>query len=96
MAGIVPVFILLQEARLYAFLDLAFDLVDLVLWGGLWTPSYHRPFKLGFHFEVHLDQFFARRGGGNTPQISWYFWMSLLRRGSRFMLSSFPEASSSA
>ena len=30
MAGIVPVFIFL-----YALLDLAFDLVDLVLWGGV-------------------------------------------------------------
>ena len=39
MAGIVPVFILLDEASIYTFLDLAFDLVDLVLWGGVWTPT---------------------------------------------------------
>ena len=31
MAEIVPVFIFLDEASIYAFLDLAFDLVDLVL-----------------------------------------------------------------
>ena len=41
MAGIVPVFIFLDEASIFAFLDLALDLVDLVLWGGVWTPSYH-------------------------------------------------------
>ena len=37
MPGIVPVFIFLDEASNYAFLDLAFILVDLVLWGGAWT-----------------------------------------------------------
>ena len=68
MAGIVPVFILLDEASIYTFLDLAFDLVDLVLWGGVWTPSHHRPFKLGFEFEVHLDQRFARQGWGQRSK----------------------------
>ena len=33
MAGIVRVFIFLDEASLYAFLDLAFHLVNLALWG---------------------------------------------------------------
>ena len=64
MAGIVPVFLFLNETSIYAFLDLAFNLVDLVLWGGVWTQSHQRPFKLGFQFEVHLDQFFARQGLG--------------------------------
>ena len=31
MAGIVPVFLLSDEASIYTFLDLAFDLVALVL-----------------------------------------------------------------
>ena len=53
---------------LSAFLDLAFDLVDLVLWGRVWTPSYGRPFKLWFEFEVHLDQFFARQGWGQRSK----------------------------
>ena len=44
MAGIVPFFILLDEASSYTFLDLAFHLVDLVLWGGVRTPS-HRSEK---------------------------------------------------
>ena len=35
MAGTVPVFILLNEASIYTFLDVAFDLVDLVLWGAV-------------------------------------------------------------
>ena len=54
-AGVVPVVIFMDEARIYAFLDLALDLVALVLWGGVWRPSHHRPFKLGFELEVHLD-----------------------------------------
>ena len=68
MAGIVPVFIFLDEASTYAILDLASDLVDLVLSGGVRTPSYHRPFKLGFELDVHLDQFFARQGWGQRSK----------------------------
>ena len=93
MAGIVPVFIFLDKASIYACLDLAFDLVNLVFQGGVWTPSHYRPFKLRFEIEVHLDQFFARQGWG---QRSWYFWMSLLRCRSRFMFSSYSTKSSSA
>ena len=43
MAAIVPVFIFLNEDSFYISLDLALNLVDLVLWGGVRTPSYHRP-----------------------------------------------------
>ena len=68
MAGIVPVFICLDKASIHAFLDLAFDVVDLVLWGGVWRPFHHRPFKLGFEFEVHLDEFFARQGLGQSSK----------------------------
>ena len=64
MAGIVPVFVLLDGASIYTLLGLAFDLVGLLLWGGVRTPSYHRPSKLCFEIEVHLDQFFARQGWG--------------------------------
>ena len=59
MAGIVPMFIFLDEASIYTFMDMAFHLVDLVLWGGVPMPSHHRPFNLWFEFEVHLDQLFA-------------------------------------
>ena len=46
MAGTVPVFIFLDEASIYGFVDAAFDLVDLVLWGGVWTLSRNRRCKL--------------------------------------------------
>ena len=46
MAGIVPVLIFLDKAIIYTFLDLVLNLVDLVLWGAVWTLSYHRPFEL--------------------------------------------------
>ena len=61
-------FKLLTEASIYAFLDLAFYLVDFVLWGGVRTPSHHLPFKLWFEFEVHLDQVFARQGWGQRSK----------------------------
>ena len=60
MTGIVPVFIFFEEASIYTLLDVALDLVDLVLWGLVRTPSYHRASNFGFRFEVHLDQVFAR------------------------------------
>ena len=41
VAGVVPVLILFDEASIYTFLDLAFDLVDLILWGGVWTPPHY-------------------------------------------------------
>ena len=62
MAGVVPVLILLDKVSIYTFLDLAFDLVDLVLWGGVWTPPHYRPFKIWFEFQVHVDQFLTRQG----------------------------------
>ena len=68
MAGVVPVFIFLDEASIYTSLDLALHLVNLVLWGGVWAPSYHRPFKLWFEFEVYLDQLFARQGWGQRSK----------------------------
>ena len=61
-------FVFLDEASIYTFLDVAFDLVDLVLCGGGWMPSYHRPFQLWFEFEVHLDQCFARQGWGQRSK----------------------------
>ena len=81
MAGIVPVFIFLDKASIYAFLDLAFDLVHLVLWGGVWTPSYHRPFKLRFEFEVHLEQFFARQVWGQRSKNLLVFLDELTEMG---------------
>ena len=70
MAGVVPLFIFRDEASINTFLDLPLDPVDLVLWGWVWTSSYHRPFKLWFAFEVHLDQFFARQRWGQRSKPS--------------------------
>ena len=81
MAGIVPVFIFLDEASIYAFPDLAFDLVDLVLRGGVWTLSYQRPFELWFEFEVHVDQFFARQGWGQRSKNLLVFLDELTETG---------------
>ena len=68
MVGLVPVVILLEEASIYTFLDLALNLVDLVLWGGVRTPSHHRPFKLWFEFWVHLEQLLAGQGLGQRSK----------------------------
>ena len=46
MAEIIPVFMFVAEASIYILLDLALNLVDLVLWGGVRKPSCHTPFKL--------------------------------------------------
>ena len=64
MARIVPVFIFLDGASIYTLRDLAFNLVDWVLWGGVRTPSHHRPFKVWFELEVHLNYLFARQHRG--------------------------------
>ena len=81
MTGIVPVFLFLDEASIYAFLDLALDPVDLVLWGGVWTLFYHRPFKLGFEFEIHLDVFFARQRWGQRSKNLLVFLNELTETG---------------
>ena len=62
MAGIVPVFLLLDKASMYTFLDLAFELVDVVLWGGVWTPPNHKPFKLRSQKDPEPLREYPRRG----------------------------------
>ena len=52
--GVDPHFVFLLE----------FNLVNPVLWGGVWRPSYHRPFKLWLEFEVHLEEICASQGRG--------------------------------
>ena len=61
--GIVPMFILFNEASINAFLDLALDFFDLFLWSGLGRTPHSRLLKFWFQFQVHLDQFFTRKGG---------------------------------
>ena len=81
MAGMDPVFILLDKASIYTLLHLAFDLVELVLWGGVWTPSHHRRFKLGFEFEVDLDHFFSRQGWAQRSKTLLVFPEELTETG---------------
>ena len=74
MAVIVHVFTFLDKASIYAFLDLAFDLVDLVLWGGVWRPSHHRPFKLGLEFGVRKDN--AKKNPSRPARKTRQFFLS--------------------
>ena len=60
--GIVPMFILFNEASINAFLDLALDFFNLFLWSGIGTTPHSRLFEFWFQFQVHLDQFFTRKG----------------------------------
>ena len=46
--GIVPVFILFNEASINAFLDLAPDFFNLFLWSWIRTTPHSRLFKLLF------------------------------------------------
>ena len=60
--GIVAMFILFNEASINAFLDLALDFFNLFLWSGIGTTPHSRLFEFWFQFQVHLDQFFTRKG----------------------------------
>ena len=60
--GIVPVLIVFKEASINAFLDLAFDFLNLFLWSGIGTTPHSRLFKFWFQFQVHLDHFSTRKG----------------------------------
>ena len=60
--GVVPLLIFLNEASIYTFLYLALDFFNLFLWSGIGTTPHSRLFKFRFQFQVHLDQFFYKRG----------------------------------
>ena len=89
MAGIVPVFILLSEASIYTFLE--WRSISSI-WscgaghGRLVTTD---PSNSGWSLRSLWTSFLPDRGGGNASKTSWYFWMRLLRWGSRFMLPNF-------
>ena len=69
--GVVPLLIVLHEVSIKKFLDLALDFFNLFLWSRIGTTPYSRLFKFRFQFEVHLDQFFTRGGGGaKAPNTS--------------------------
>ena len=88
--GIVPVLILFNEASINAFLDLALDFLNLFLWSGIGTTPHSRLFKFWFQFQIHLDQFFTRKGRRQgAAHLLIGYQQILIRRGSRLRLSSF-------
>ena len=59
MMGVVPLLIFFHEASINTFLYLALKFFNLFLRSGAGTASHARFLKLGFEFQVHLDEFFA-------------------------------------
>ena len=68
--GIVPVFILFNEASINAFLDLALDFFNLFLRSGIGTTPHSRLFKFWFNFRSIWTSFLQERGGGKAPNTS--------------------------
>ena len=66
--GVVPLLIFLHEASINTFLDLALDFFNLFLWSGVGTTPHSRLFKFRVQFQVHLNQFFTREGGGGVAR----------------------------
>ena len=69
--GIVPVFILFNEASINAFLDLALNFFNLFLWSGIGTTPHSRLFwNSGFNFKSIWTSSLQERGGGKAPNTS--------------------------
>ena len=79
--GIVPVLLLFNEASINAFLDLALDFFNLFLWSGIGTTPYSRLFKFWFQFQVHLDQFFTRKGRRQRAEHLLIGYQQILQAG---------------
>ena len=61
---------LFHEASITTFLDLALEFFNFFLWSGVGTTPHSRSLQFRFQFQVHLDQFFYRKGvaaGRRTP-----------------------------
>ena len=61
--GVVPLLLFFHETSINTFLDLALDFFNLFLRSGVGTMPHSRLLKFRFQFQVHLDQFFTRKGG---------------------------------
>ena len=68
LAGIVPVFILLDEASIYTFVLMAFHPVDFVLWGGYGGRVTTDPSNSGSASRSIGTSYFQDRGGDNAPR----------------------------
>ena len=62
MVGVAPLLILLHEASINTFLDLALNFLYLFLRSGVGTTPHSRLLKFRFQFQVHLHQFFTGQG----------------------------------
>ena len=60
--GVASLPIFFDEASIYTFLALALDFFNLFLWSGIGTTPHSCLFEFRFQFQVHLDQFFTRKG----------------------------------
>ena len=60
---VITVLIFLHEASIHTLLYLTLNFLTLFLRSGVGTASHPRFLKLGFEFQVHLDQFFALKRG---------------------------------
>ena len=66
--GVVPLLLFFNEASINTFLDLALDFFNLFLWSGIGTTPHSRLFKFRFQLQVHLEQFFTRKGGRQVAE----------------------------
>ena len=60
--GVVPRLILLSEASINTFLDVALDFFNSFLRSGVGTRTLSRFLQFRLEFQVYLDQFFYRTG----------------------------------
>ena len=70
--GVIPLLIFLNQASINTFLDLALDLINLLLRSGVRTTPHSPLLQFRFQFQVHLDQFITRQGrrqGAESPLI---------------------------
>ena len=92
--GVVPLLIFLHEASINTFLHLTLDFFNLLLCSGIGTTPHSRLFQFRFQFQVHLDQFFTRKGGRPGAEYLLIGYSSFFSRGSRLRLSIFCRKSS--
>ena len=79
--GLVPLFILFNEASINTFLDPALDFFNLFLWSGIGTMPHSRLFKFRFQFQIHPDQFFTREGGRQGAEYLLIGYQQFLQSG---------------
>ena len=87
--GVVPLLIFFNEASINTFLDLALDLFNLFLWSGIGTTPHSRLFEFWFQIQVHLDQFFTRKGRRQGAEHLLIGYKQFLQAGVKVMTLEF-------